>query len=440
MMLIEYLAINTLFAMLSAVLIYIFLKLNFIDFKCSWQNLYMFLGSFGLFNGIVSTLWAQLIKVPNQFQLLKPVVILIVSVQVIRIVLKISWRETVTSFFIIMLAMGIGNFSTTIVFSLCFNIIATGDTTSRDPILYFYANISIFIIGLIVVVLAHYALKLGKIKNLKPASILLGIPILIMLVYNSINFLPEFNLMSYSIILMSSLLFAIFCIIVINKYKKSEELAEELKQQKFYNESLKDTLQKLRRIKHDQADHLSVLKFMIKNNNFDEADKYICEIQNNPDSNVDTAVYNIENVALYGIISAKMDKARNTGITFNLKTAGTINSIPSIRVSELCEILGIYLDNAIEAAEASSKKAINMSVIEYTDSVDFKISNSCDEKPIMSKLKKDGYSTRGGPDRGHGLAIVDRILKKYKHVTNVMTIDESIMQFNQQLIIKKTPE
>ncbi len=51
-----------------------------------------------------------------------------------------------------------------------------------------------------------------------------------------------------------------------------------------------------------------------------------------------------------------MDMAESAGVEIDLKTLGVIDSIPTIKVSDLCEIIGIFLDNAIEAAQLSNKK------------------------------------------------------------------------------------
>ncbi len=429
-----YLAINTLFSFLSALLIYLFLKFNF-GIARPKVRIVLFLGVFGSLNGIVSTLWTQIAKDNNEFQLIKPVLIIILSIQAIKVMLKIDWGKTVLSFFVITIAIGIGNFLIPLIFSL-FGFELIYITVSKDPLLYLSVNICIFIVEFLIILLTKLIAKINKIKNLKPVSILLGLTIFVMVINNSVNYLDNFYVNSIAIALISSLVFLVATLIYINKYLKHEKQTEELRQQQFYNISLSSTLQDMRRFKHDQANHLSVLEFMIKNNKNAEAYEYITEIQNDPSYNINTSIFSIGNVALFAIISTKIEKAKRQGVEFTLNTAGTIGSIPHIKVYELCEIIGIYLDNAIEAAELSTKKNINMSVIEYVDSIDIKITNSCDEMPVMGMLKQNGYSTKG-ENRGNGLAIAEKILKKYKAVFNIMTFDESVMQFNQEIKIKK---
>ncbi len=430
-----YLLVNTLFSTMSSLLVYVFLKVNF-DFNCSRNRLLVFLALFGFINGVMSTAWSQFVNLPSEFQSFKPVILLLLSIQTIRFVLKIDWAKTVLSFFMVMVAMGLGNYLTPLLFSILGYDI-TAETISNNINLYFFVNISIFLISVLFTFTTPHLSKLRKIKNLKPVSFLFGVVFLMMAINMSTHFVEHFNLMSFALVLISSLAFALIALIYVNKYQRNEELSEEQRQQHFYNESLSKTLQELRYFKHDINNHLSVLRVMIKNKEYTEADKYLSEISDQQFINTtNTAIYNIKNVALFSLISSKIDKAKNANVVFNLKTIGTIDSIPGLKVSELCEILGIYLDNALEAAEVSTDKVIEMTVIEYLDSIDIKISNSCLQMPIMSKLKIDGYSTKG-TDRGHGLAIVEKILGKYKYIINIMTFDEIVMHFNQELKIKK---
>lgn len=131
-----------------------------------------------------------------------------------------------------------------------------------------------------------------------------------------------------------------------------------------------------------------------------------------------------------------MDMAESAGVSLDLKTLGVIDSIPEIKVSDLCEIMGIFLDNAIEAAQLSNKKTVDISIFCFDTHIDIKISNSCDKMPIMSMIKEDGYSTKG-VGRGQGLAIVEKILGKYKTVLNSTIFDDFEMKFIQNIKIER---
>ncbi len=430
---ISYLLINTFFALVSAVLIYFFIKVNF-NFNSSVSRIIIFITAFGFINGVMSTVWTQLIVMPYELQFIKPVIIMLLSLESIRFVLKVDWGKTVLSLFIIMIATGVGNFVAPVLFNfLGFTI--TTKSVSQNVSLYLLINIVIHVIAAIIIFVYPLFARLKKVKNFKSISVLLGITILVMIYNNSIYFSQHITVLSSVMALVTSLLFFVAVIILINKYQKNEEFKEEQRQQKFYNNSLSNTLHELRRIKHDQNNHLSVLSYMIQNKKYDEANKYISEISTTINT-INTAIYNIKNVALFAIISSKMDLADATGLKFDLKTLGVIDSIPMIKVSDLCEIIGIYLDNAIEAAQFSTKKTIDMNLFSFDTCIDIKISNSCDNMPPMSRINEDGFSLKG-EGRGHGLAIVEKILSKYKTVLSSTIFDDFEMKFIQSIKIER---
>ncbi len=432
-MIISYLLTNTFFALVSAVLIYFFIKVNF-NFNCSVTRIIIFISAFGFINGVMSTAWTQLIKMPAEFQLIKPIIIMLLSIESIRFVLKVDWGKTVLSLFIIMIATGVGNFVAPVLFS-SLGLGITTKSVSENVSLYFLVNIVIHAIAAIIIFIYPVFSRIRKVKNFKSISVLLGVTILVMVFNNSIYFSQHITVLSSIMALVTTLLFFVAVIILINKYQKSEEFKEEQRQQIFYNESLSNTLQELRRIKHDQNNHLSVLNYMIQNKKCDEAIKYISEISATINT-INTAIYNIKNVALFAIISSKMDMAESAGVRLDLKTLGVIDSIPAIKVSDLCEIMGIFLDNAIEAAQLSNKKTVDISIFCFDTHIDIKISNSCDKMPIMSMIKEDGYSTKG-VGRGQGLAIVEKILGKYKTVLNSTIFEDFEMKFIQNIKIER---
>jgi two-component system sensor histidine kinase AgrC len=430
-----YILTNILFSALTAILAYVFLKINF-DFKGSKNQIIIFISLFGGGNGILTGIWMKLLDTSSYIQMFKPILIFIFSVLVIKNVLKVNWSKTILSFLTIMVATGVGNLCTPILFSLL-KIDLTTKVIAENSILYFFANILTYIVAALIVLLTQQISNFRKIKNLNLISLLFGLALIVMIISNQ-SFGVSFNTKTFLIEFIALFVFYIIILIFINKRQKQEEQEEERKQQEFYNKSLKETLQQLRHFKHDYSNHFSVLDFMIKSGKSEEAHNYISELCSDI-SNVNTAVYNIENVALFAIITNKIDKAEKSGIKLNLQVVGVVDSIPEIKVSELCSIVGIFLDNAIEAAESSTEKVIDMSIVNYVDSIDITISNSCTEKPVMGKLKNDGYSTKGF-DRGHGLAIVEKILNRYKAVINMMAFDETFMRFNQNIKIKKAKQ
>ena len=101
---------------------------------------------------------------------------------------------------------------------------------------------------------------------------------------------------------------------------------------------------------------------------------------------------------------------------------------------ELSQLIGIYFDNAIEAATNSEKKQISLEVYKIKENVFFVITNSYKGKINLKNVIKKGFSTKG-TNRGKGLYFADKIIRKSQSfTTEIKTIDN---YFIQKLELKK---
>ncbi|WP_024831581.1 sensor histidine kinase [Ruminiclostridium josui] len=424
------LLVNTFFAMVTAWLIFYFIKSTFV-INITQSKLICFIFSFGILNGSVSSLWTKYINFSQSIQLIKPILLLVLSVVLIKFLLKAEWLQVILSFCFISLIMGISNFLVPTIIKV------TVEDTQTDFKTFLLVNILINLLTTLIVVFTPYIKNIGKAKNLNPIAFLLLLTFVIMALNFGVHYVSSFNPITFTAALISSLAYFLSTLIYISRFSKYELKMEEQKQQAFYNESLSTSLQDLRRFKHDQNNHLSVIEGMLRMGKSQEAYSYLQEITSSSDNNINTAIFNLRNAGLFSIISSKMDRAKKCEVDFKLNTIGVIDSIDNIKISDLCEIIGIYLDNAIEAASESDMKQVEVLVISSDTSIDITIKNSCKQSPVMHKIKIDGYSSKTGTDRGHGLSIVDKILQKYKNVLNNINFDENAMQFVQMLKIEK---
>lgn len=427
-MFIGYLIIDTCFAMVTALLVVYFLKFN-LSVQVRNINLLIFTLSFGSINGIISTIWNEL-NISNELQFIKSILLLILSIFIIKLMLKASWSKSIISFCLVMIAVALGNFLAPIILK-----VNVQDAFSSAK-MYLIVNALIYVIALIFVCLTNFVRIFSNIKNLKPVVFLLVITLICMAINFSVQYGDNFNIVSFVAVLISSLFFLFASIWCVLMYRNSELKIEEQKQQAFYNKSLSTALQDLRRFKHDQNNHLSVIYNMLKMGKSDNAFSYLEEIIVTSGSIANTSIFNIKNAGLFSIIYTKMDKANQLGVHFDLKTIGIIDSIDIIKISELCEVIGILLDNAIEAAYTTEEKNVSMLTICDDAGISITIKNSCSDVPVMSKLKVDGYSTKGS-NRGHGLSIVEKILDNYKNIINIIRFDDIEMVFEQHIKIKK---
>ena len=101
---------------------------------------------------------------------------------------------------------------------------------------------------------------------------------------------------------------------------------------------------------------------------------------------------------------------------------------------DLTRILGVYLDNAIEASVLSEKKQLGIEIYKVKNDIEIIISNTYSNKVDKDKIGNERYSTKG-LTRGHGLLLVKRILKNNNRLTSEAKITDAI--YSQTIKIKE---
>lgn len=143
----------------------------------------------------------------------------------------------------------------------------------------------------------------------------------------------------------------------------------------------------------------------------------------------------INNPAVYQLINSKYLLAKKESVKINLEVYIDINKL-KIKTLELCRILGILIDNAIEAAKECDDKMISIKFIKdkYNNRDLIVIENSCKNELIdLSRLKDKGFSTKKNKlFHGLGLWKVNQIIKKNENLRLYTSRDKI---FKQQLEI-----
>lgn len=188
----------------------------------------------------------------------------------------------------------------------------------------------------------------------------------------------------------------------------------ELDYQKIYNSGMEAMLSELSRFRHNYSNTLAALKGYAEAGNFLQLKEYIGELCSNRNiafSLNREALAEINNGALAGLLAAKMLQSESNHINFKLSTSGKLEPF-KIKTVIVCEMLGILLDNAVEAAAASADKYVRVNVNSTGSGTIFRIENSVDKTPNIPHMYEKGYTTKPGGG-GIGLHILEGILQKY---------------------------
>lgn len=116
-----------------------------------------------------------------------------------------------------------------------------------------------------------------------------------------------------------------------------------------------------------------------------------------------------------GLLYHKLSKMEDNNIKYylyvdqNLKDKD-IESFDLKTYRDLTKLLGVFLDNAIDAALKSEEKEIEVELKDKDDCLLLTISNTYDKNTDINKVGKSGFTTKG-VGHGFGLSIVKDIAK-----------------------------
>lgn len=211
-----------------------------------------------------------------------------------------------------------------------------------------------------------------------------------------------------------------------------EEQSLEIDNLETYNKTLTIMYDNIRGFKHDYANFVQSLNGYVQTNNMEGIRQMCnsvfeeCKTVNNlgfldPDL--------INNAPIYSIVTSKYYLATDKDITVNIEVFIDFEEIQE-EIYEVCRILAILLDNAIEAAKECDDKIINIRFLK-DDKCDRKlviIENTYRQQDIdIGKIFEKGYTTKIDDNNEHGLGLwtVRKILSKSKKL-NLYTTKEKL--------------
>lgn len=245
------------------------------------------------------------------------------------------------------------------------------------------------------------------------------------------------NLPVYIVILsnLSLIAYFILSIYTINKTTQLEITKLNLEQEKEHNRILKMAQDDLRGFRHDFANIMCTIGGYVHVKDMDGLTNYYSEIQKdiskvNNLGALDPAVLN--HPAIFTLIASKYDRATKENITMNINCFLDLTTL-NMKIYEFTRVLGILLDNAIEAAKECNHKVIQLEI--RNDAKRHRqlviIENTYQEKEIdTDKIYEKNYSTKPG-NTGLGLWEVRQILKRNQNLNLFTSVDNEY--FKQQL-------
>lgn len=321
----------------------------------------------------------------------------------------------------------------------------TADTLNVVPIyrlLYLGCIYAIAVVCILVLKYKHIQLKFSddinnKHKLLVLSNLFFGIFTImlqsIILVYYVdtlpviITVLSFISLLAYFAISFFSLTSLLKLILTTRKLESAES----------YNSSLRILHDNVRGFKHDFDNTITTIGGYIMTNDMEGLKKYYSQLQGDCQKVNNLYLLNpsiVNNDGIYNLITKKYQDADNKNIKVNMSFLLDLKTL-NMPIYEFARILGILLDNAIEASSETKDKIINL-----TFRNDFKssrqlvvIENTFNDNNLdTEKIYEKGTSSKEN-HTGLGLWTVRKIIKKHNNI-NLFTSKQNNF-FSQQLEI-----
>jgi len=267
---------------------------------------------------------------------------------------------------------------------------------------------------------------------------LIAIAMQIYIEFYYIYYIPNILVIISLIILLVYFSISLFSLLRTNKL---EVTTQNLEEEKLYNKTLTLLYDNIRCFKHDFNNTVQAIGGYISANNMEGLKTYYNDLLEDCQKVNNLSLLNpelINNPAIYSLLTDKYYKADELGIKINLDVFTDLSNL-RIKPYNLTKVLGILLDNAIEASKQCEAKIINIT-FRKDKKVDrdlIIIENTYTNKDVNTdKIFEKGYSSKTNEDeKSHGLGLweVRKILKKSKNL-NLFTTKNSDY-FKQQLEI-----
>ena len=252
------------------------------------------------------------------------------------------------------------------------------------------------------------------------------------------NYIPLYLTLAIIIVF---LIYFIYTLYSLSRTNKLEITTESLEEERLYNKTLTILYDNIRGFKHDFNNIVQAIGGYISTNDMDGLKDYYSDLMSDCQKANNLAILNpelINNPAIYSLLTSKYHKAEELGIKINFEIFLDLTTL-NIKTYDLTRILGILLDNAIEASSKCEEKIINVTIRKDNKANRqlFVIENTYINKDVdTERIFEKAYTSKSGSDgKNHGLGLweVRKILKKNNNLNLFTTKNEQL--FKQQLEI-----
>ena len=331
-----------------------------------------------------------------------------------------------------------------IIMKICISILGFDvQTIVFIPLYRLIINLCIEILVFVIyIIIKYFRIHISILENMsRKNKLILVINFIVAILAMTIQFIITGfymkNLPWYIVIFSNISLIAYFLLSIysLTKTTQLEVTTLDLAQEKEHNKMLKLMQDDLHGFRHDFSNILCTIGGYVQVSDMEGLQKYYSQIQKDINKVNTLGTLNpdvINNPAVFALFSSKYNLALEDNIEMNINIFLDLNSL-NMKIYEFTRVLGILLDNSIQAARECNEKIINIEIRKDTkrNRQLLIVENTYNNKDIdTDKIYEKNYSTKPG-NSGLGLWEVRQILKKNNNLNLFTSKTERF--FKQQL-------
>lgn len=287
------------------------------------------------------------------------------------------------------------------------------------------SNISVLVIMIILTLIIKKLLK--KLINYNISTnnkiITMSALTLVMLAILFYNLIKTFQF-NNNIITYLAIIAMLICILIYLFRQKieNEKISKKYDELLDIMKSYENDIEEQRTLRHETKNEFATIKCKIQDKEDEKSIiKYIDSVIGDKGSS-NTTKYSkfkyLPSNGLKGFFYYKFIEAEKKGINVSVNISKQIENsflkeIDTKNFKNLVRIIGVYLDNAIEASYTSLDKKLGIEIYLIKDKIEIIITNTFNNDVNLDKIGKETFSTKG-KNRGHGLLLVSKILGENK--------------------------
>lgn len=321
-------------------------------------------------------------------------------------------------------------------------------TFINNSFILLISNIYIFVVSIIIISTKipkklYYILNSASNAIKNKEILILSIMTVLMMIIATVE--SNMNLPFYVVLITNTIIGLTFIFLIVDLTRAKFNLNQVNEKYETSITSLKEyenMLDKYKMYSHENKNELRTIKTLLKTDGVEKATTYINQLLNSKvkdNEKIMKKTYKIPEGGIRAIIYQKlclMDKLKikyKLNIADEVKTADLIN-INDELILNICKVLGVFLDNAIEAVKNIKKKNVEIEIYVMDNYLCFDITNNYQGNLDLEKISKAKYTTKG-KGHGYGLALVSQIIEdNSKYLENEKSISGDT--FTQTLKIK----